>query len=122
MSESVVVQNIFSLPTTERDAEAVTKILGTTDLLLERVVSTGQSTPDQTWYDQGRAEWVVLLKGSAGVRFEAEDTTHALAPGDALLIPAHVRHRVEWTDPDHPTVWLALHYDDTGLSPNPSEL
>jgi cupin 2 domain-containing protein len=25
-------------------------------------------------------------------------------------IPAHLRHRVEWTTPVEPTVWLAIHY------------
>jgi cupin 2 domain-containing protein len=33
-----------------------------------------------------------------------------LSPGDHVIIPAHVRHRVEWTDAEHPTVWLAVHY------------
>jgi len=27
-----------------------------------------------------------------------------------VVIPARCRHRVEWTDPDQETVWLALHH------------
>jgi len=30
-------------------------------------------------------------------------------PGDWIEIPPHVRHRVEWTETDEPTVWLAIH-------------
>jgi cupin 2 domain-containing protein len=44
------------------------------------------------------------------LRFEDEPEPRLLRPGDYLLIPAYRRHRVEWTDPTQPTVWLALHY------------
>jgi cupin 2 domain-containing protein len=77
---------------------------------LERIVSTGQATPAGEWYDQAQPEWVVLLTGSAGLLIAGEAAPRRLEPGDWLLIPAGVRHRVEWTDPDRPTVWLALHY------------
>ncbi len=33
-----------------------------------------------------------------------------MRPGDALRIPAHLRHWVEWTEKAAKTVWLALHY------------
>jgi len=39
---------------------------------VERIVSTGQATADGEWYDQSQAEWVVLLSGSAVLRFEGE--------------------------------------------------
>jgi cupin 2 domain-containing protein len=32
-----------------------------------------------------------------------------MRPGDYVNLPAHCRHRVEWTDPERETVWLALH-------------
>jgi cupin 2 domain-containing protein len=76
---------------------------------LERIVSTGQSTPHGEWYDQPDEEWVVLLSGSATLRFIPEETV-SLVPGDWVLIPAHRRHRVERTAPEIPTVWLGLHY------------
>jgi cupin 2 domain-containing protein len=78
---------------------------------LERILSTGQATPDGQWYDQEMAEWVVLLRGSATLRFEHEAAVE-LRPGDWLLIPAHRRHRVERTDAEETTVWLALHYSN----------
>ena len=56
---------------------------------------------------------MVLLSGSAGLLFAGETEIRVLRPGDYLLIPAHCRHRVEWTDPVRPTVWLALHFLDS---------
>jgi len=77
---------------------------------LERIVSRGHSTADGEWYDQSDDEWVVLLQGRARLRFQGDDTIRNLNPGDHLLIPAHMKHRVEWTEPGGPTVWLALHF------------
>jgi cupin 2 domain-containing protein len=77
---------------------------------LERIVSRGHATPPGQWYDQDANEWVTLLRGAAVLRFEDEPEPRRLAPGDWLDIAAHRRHRVEWTAPDEPTVWLALRY------------
>jgi len=77
---------------------------------LERIISTGHVTPAGQWYDQEHDEWVVVLRGAARLRFEHEAELVSLRPGDSVLIPAHRRHRVEWTDPREPTVWLALHF------------
>ena len=80
-------------------------------LRIERIISRGQVTPPGQWYDGARDEWVAVLAGAARLRFEGEAAPRALAPGDWLRIPAHARHRVEWTDPEVPTVWLAVHFD-----------
>jgi len=77
---------------------------------IERIVSRGHSSPPGYWYDQDRNEYVLLLKGSAGLRFEGSEDTVVLQPGDWIEIPAHEKHRVEWTDTDQDTVWLAVHY------------
>jgi cupin 2 domain-containing protein len=79
-------------------------------LRLERIVSDGHAAPPREWYDQDRDEWVVLLSGSAGLLFEGEAEPVVMKPGDYVLIPAHLRHRVEWTDGSEKTVWLALHF------------
>jgi len=76
---------------------------------IERIVSTGQASPEGFWYDQDWTEFVVVLSGSAGLRIEGEAAARILAPGAWLEIPPHVRHRVDWTDADEPTVWLAVH-------------
>jgi len=75
---------------------------------LERIVSTGQATPPGEWLSQAHEEWVLLLKGAAILTLEGEAPL-MLGPGDHVLIPADLRHRVDWTDPRAPTVWLALH-------------
>jgi cupin 2 domain-containing protein len=77
---------------------------------LERIASAGHATAAGAWYDQERDEWVLVLRGAARLRFEREPAPVELGPGDYVLIPAHARHRVEWTDPTQPTIWLALHY------------
>ncbi len=102
--------NLFAGLPPEIPEEIFEVILATRNLRLERIVSAGQATPPGEWYDQDNHEWVMLLSGGAGLRFEDEPEPRVLRPGDYLLIPAHRRHRVEWTDPDRPTVWLALHY------------
>ncbi len=75
---------------------------------VERIVSRGHSSPPGFWYDQTDNEWVILLSGSARLLFQGERDPISLGPGDYLDIPAHKRHRVEWTDPDQDTVWLAV--------------
>ncbi len=77
---------------------------------LERIISAGQATPPGQWYEQETHEWVVVLSGSAGLLVEGEAAVRVLKPGDYVHLPAHCRHRVEWTDADQSTVWLALHY------------
>lgn len=77
-------------------------------LRLERIVSHGQITPPGEWYDQEQDEWVLVLSGAARLVIEGNGEV-AMEPGDSVFLPAHQRHRVNWTDPDQPTVWLALH-------------
>ncbi len=77
---------------------------------LERIVSKGHATPEGEWCDQDRDEWVILLEGSAGILVDGNAEGVILKPGDHLQIPAHVRHRVEWTEANTETVWIALHY------------
>ncbi|MEM9553091.1 MAG: cupin domain-containing protein [Acidobacteriota bacterium] len=90
--------------------ERVDVLVETSHLRIERIVSTGQASPPGFWYDQDEHEWVLLLSGHAGLRFEHEDEVRRLAPGDQVDIPAHARHRVEWTSESEPTVWLAVFY------------
>jgi len=102
--------NLFAGVPARLDTERFDALVEAEGLRVERIVSTGQTTPEGEWFDQHRDEWVVLLAGAAELLFEGEAGPRALAPGDWLRIPAHTRHRVTRTDPDRPTVWLALHY------------
>jgi cupin 2 domain-containing protein len=102
--------NLLSpLPDTET-AERIDVLLITPGLRIERIVSQGQASPPGFWYDQAEAEWVTVLTGSARLRFADETGARVLAPGDWVDIAPHRRHRVEWTDPTVPTVWLAVFY------------
>jgi cupin 2 domain-containing protein len=77
---------------------------------LRRIVSRGHATPPGQWYEQDVCEWVALLSGSARLRFADPDETHHLLPGDWLDIPPGRRHRVEATDAQNQTVWLAVYF------------
>lgn len=104
---------LAQLPTPGRE-ELFDEILRRPGVRIERIVSSGQATPAGEWYDQDWDEWVLLLAGSARLLVEGEGEARLLGPGDYLLLPARCRHRVEWTDPQVQTVWLALHLDHSG--------
>jgi cupin 2 domain-containing protein len=93
-----------------RNGEVVETLIETSGMRVERIVSLGQASPPGFWYDQNEAEWVLLLTGAARLRFADEPEDRALAPGDHVLIAPRRRHRVAWTDPEIPAVWLAIFY------------
>ena len=103
---------LASLP--DATAGEITEALATArGIRLERIVSHGQASPAGFWYDQVDAEWVVVLSGSARLAIDGDAEDRLLRMGDAIFLPARCRHRVTWTDPDRPTVWLALFIDPT---------
>ncbi len=91
-----------------RAGEVADTILALPGLRIERIVSQGQASPPGFWDDQPQAEWVLLLAGAARLRFADEEADRVLGPGDGVHIAAHRRHRVAWTDPLQPTIWLAV--------------
>ncbi len=76
---------------------------------IERIISSGQSSPENFWYDQDKNEWIILLKGSAGIQYE-DGSLLELITGDYVNIPAHIKHRVAYTDKQTETIWLAVFY------------
>lgn len=102
--------NLFDGLPGELENERVERLAGRGAVRVERIVSRGHASPPGFWYDQDEDEWVVVIAGSARLRFEDDAREVTLAPGDYVDIPAHARHRVEWTDPDADTVWLAVYY------------
>lgn len=103
-------KNLFlQIPDSSKD-EIFEPLLKADDFILERIISSGQATQPGKWYDQDTHEWVLLLSGRAGLLFEGEKEARVMHPGDYVHIPAHQRHRVEWTDAGQKTIWLALHY------------
>lgn len=84
------------------------KILSNEKVRIEKIVSNGQKSAENFWYDQSENEFVMVLKGHAFLEFE--DEVMELNPGDAVNIPAHKKHRVKYTSTAEPTVWLAVFY------------
>jgi cupin 2 domain-containing protein len=102
--------NLFAAIAQRAAEEEFTTLLANDSVRIERIVSHGHVTPDGTWYDQEWAEWVLVVQGAAELLFEHEGAPRVLRAGDYVHIPPHARHRVTATDPDRPTVWLALHF------------
>ncbi|MBC6906541.1 cupin domain-containing protein [Saccharophagus sp. K07] len=91
------------------EAEVFEDIIRSDSVRIERIISKGHTSPECGWYDQEEHEWVLVLEGKASLEFEGGKICD-LGPGDYLNIPAHTKHKVIWTDPDRPTVWLAVFY------------
>lgn len=96
-----------ALPRRARD-EVTRLLVQAAGVRIERIVSTGQASPPGFWYDQAEHEWVLLLSGRARLRIAGRRRVLTLKPGDHVWLPAHTRHRVDWTDPAAPTVWLVV--------------
>lgn len=100
--------NLFADLPLRLPCEVISILLKSENVRIERIVSHGHSSPQGFWYDQDQHEWVMVLTGQAKLRIEGD--LLEMQPGDFVNIPAHAKHRVEWTTPDEPTVWLAVHY------------
>lgn len=110
------MKNIFDEPPEGVSGEFFEILAGAGRTRVERIISRGDASPEGFWYDQDDDEYVVVLLGAARLRFQDPDEVTTLAPGDGLTIPAHRRHRVDWTSPDEPTVWLAVFFAREGGS------
>jgi cupin 2 domain-containing protein len=108
------LSNLFDDLPSRLPAERVDVVVDAPGVRVERIVSTGHVTAPGEWLDQETDEWVVVLRGRARLRIEDEPAPRDLHPGHHVLLRAHVRHRVEWTDDLGPTVWLAVHYRAEG--------
>jgi len=104
------IENIFDDLPQQLPREVVQTLIRAADVRIERIISHGHASAEGFWYDQPQHEWVIVLKGAARLRFE--DRTIEMKPGDFVNIPAFRKHRVDWTTPDEPTVWLGVRYGD----------
>lgn len=109
------MNNVFTALPKDQTQEHFEDLLVQPGVKLERIVSYGQSTPPDEWYDQAWDEWVMLVQGAASLRLEEHDRLVHMKPGDHMFLPAHCRHRVESTLPDQPTIWIALHLGDAAV-------
>jgi len=109
--------NLFqSIPCADHE-EIIDALVDHAGVTIERITSKGQSSSKDFWFDEARSEWVLLLQGQARLRFEQGNEILDMAQGDWVDIPAHCRHRVEWTAPEEETLWLTV-YRPAGRSPS----
>ncbi len=106
---SAPYSNIFDKIPKQLSEELFETLLHNDYVHIERIVSRQHTTKAGFWYDQDGDEWILLLQGRAKLRYKNRSDDIDLNAGDYLLIPAHTLHRVEWTDPDCDTLWLAIH-------------
>jgi cupin 2 domain-containing protein len=90
--------------------EILEDLVSTDTVRIERILSHGQTSPKTGWYDQEQHEWVMVLQGEGWLRFEQGNELVKLKPGMHINIPAHTKHRVDWTPAEQPTVWLVVYY------------
>jgi len=62
--------NLYSFDAQHGDEERIDVLVTGQRLNVERIVSMGHASPEGFWYDDSRAEWVVLLSGAAALEFE----------------------------------------------------
>jgi cupin 2 domain-containing protein len=109
----LISKNIFDISKIIPDyAEVFENILCRDDIVIEKIISSGQKTPDKKWLQQDKDEWVILLQGSSELSFENERSV-TLKSGDYIFIPSNLKHRVERTSSEPVCIWLAVHMKST---------
>ena len=108
--KSESISNIYNLPRKLPSTELFETLIDHDKVLIERVISTGQITPEGEWYDQEREEWLIVLQGEGELSYQ-DGSFVKLTSGDYLYIPAHTKHRVEYTSTKPPCIWLTIFFD-----------
>lgn len=106
----IKLQSLFTNIPSQTDKELFTDLVCNEKVRVERIVSQGQGSPEQGWYNQSENEWVMVIKGTGLIEFE-NGPAHRLKSGDYLEIPAHTKHRVVEDNNAEITVWLAVFWE-----------
>jgi len=104
----ILFDNIFNDIKIDKDNELFETIFKNEVIKIERIISYGQTSAPNFWYNQDKDEFVLLLGGEAKIEFETD--TISLKKGDYLLIPKRTKHRVAFTSLDKPAIWLAIFF------------
>jgi len=99
--------NLYDRSSASPDEEVTETLYADEKVRIERIISTGQASPEGFWYDQKENEWVCVLEGQGVIQWE-DGSKKVLRKGDWVLIPAHVRHRVLSTSTAQPCLWLSF--------------
>ncbi|MBP7742057.1 MAG: cupin domain-containing protein [Aliarcobacter sp.] len=100
--------NIFEKIIVDKKEEIFFEIFKNETIKIEKIVSNGQISPKNFWYEQEKSEYIILLEGFAVLEFE--DKEIELKKGDCINIKAMQKHRVKFTSLDEPTIWFAVFY------------
>lgn len=100
--------NLFALPNHKSATELFEALFKSEKILIEKIISCGQKSPEGFWYNQKQDEWVAVLQGQSRLSY-SDGRIKNLSAGDFLFIPAGEKHRVDWTSADPPCIWLAIH-------------
>ncbi len=103
--------NIFNDIPKQLTEELIDILVNSNGVRIEKIVSRGHKSKPNFWYDQPENEWVIILKGSAKLRFKLNSKIIHLMEGDFVNITAHEKHRVEWTSEE--VIWLAVFYSNS---------
>jgi cupin 2 domain-containing protein len=98
--------SLFTCPDPHFTEETCDALFEKNGVKIERIISRGQASTEGFWYDQPCDEWVMIMRGEAVLEVQDQEPL-SMHPGDHVMIPRHVRHRVARTTPD--TLWLAVH-------------
>lgn len=100
--------NIFDKIIVDKEEEKFFEIFKNETIKIEKIVSNGQKSPENFWYEQEKSEFILLLEGFAMLEFENREVE--LKKGDCINIKAMEKHRVKFTSLDEPTIWFAVFY------------
>ena len=100
--------NIFDKIIVDKEEEKFFEIFKNETIKIEKIVSNGQISPENFWYEQEKSEFILLLEGFAILEFENREVE--LKKGDCINIKAKQKHRVKFTSLDEPTIWFAVFY------------
>jgi cupin 2 domain-containing protein len=105
-----MIKNIFDIVKipANSDEELFESIYNDRNLLIERIISTGQVTPDGIWLEEDYDEWVILLQGNSKIKFD-DGKTVEVEKGDYFMIPSNTKHKVILTSKIPCCIWLAIH-------------
>lgn len=104
-----LISNLFDAIEPPFENEIFEDLLISENIRVERILSAGHTSPEGSWYDQSENEWVLVLQGAGVIEYENGEKLK-LDKGQFVNIPAHTKHRVEWTEPKQTTIWLAIFY------------
>lgn len=102
------MKNVFEAIKVNNKDEEFIDILKKPNIRIERIVSTGQKSKKDFWYEQKENEFVIILEGNAILQLE--DKEIVLNKGDFYNIDSMIKHRVKYTSIEEPTIWLAVFY------------